>query len=132
MEVLHIKATENSPKILFDYQNDVFEISGESRPENVRAFFNPVFQWLDVFEKKTKKLPASKVVKFSFMFEYFNSASALYIMNLMSKLNEIQQQNTALKLEICWFYQEDDEDMFDAGKEFESIIALPFHFITIK
>ncbi len=32
---------------------------------------------------------------------------------------------------INWYYEEDDEDMLEAGEDYESIIRVPFKMIEI-
>jgi hypothetical protein len=32
---------------------------------------------------------------------------------------------------INWYYEEDDEDMLEAGEDYESIIRIPFKMIEI-
>ena len=49
MKTLLFEASDTTPKILFDLQNFYFEISGHSRPEDVRAFYRPVIDWLREF-----------------------------------------------------------------------------------
>jgi len=47
MESLKIEATDKTPRIILDPYNDIFEISGNSRPENVSEFYFPVINWLN-------------------------------------------------------------------------------------
>ncbi len=137
MQALILEATENSPKVIFDPSKSLFEISGESRPEDVRKFYEPILGWIDQFEQNLLSETNSytngqtKDLKFSFIFEYFNSSSAKYIMDIMAKLNEIQINNPKLKFEILWHYEKMDEDMQEAGEEFQNITKIPFRFIVI-
>ena len=32
---------------------------------------------------------------------------------------------------IFWYYEEDDEDMLEAGEDYESIIRIPFKMVEI-
>ena len=131
MESLIIEATESSPKINFDANNNIFEISGESRPEDVRKFYEPVLSWITEFGQSLSSV-GNKEIEFNFIFEYFNSSSAKYIMDIMSKINDIQTSNSEVKIQICWHYEEMDEDILEAGEEFQSITQIPFKFISIK
>lgn len=131
MQALIIEATDSSPKVVFDPENGVFEVSGESRPEDVRKFYEPILDWIDGYGKEISMNIPNKKVQFNFIFEYFNSSSAKYVMDIMSKLNEIKGSNKALDLEICWHYDEMDEDMLEAGQEFQNITQIPFKFITL-
>lgn len=135
MDALILDGTENTPKVLLDHSKDQFEISGESRPEDVRKFYDPILEWLDKFnaylywlgENNTEK----KKVIFNFRFEYFNSSSAKYIMDIMTKLAEIQSNCKNSQIDICWNYDEPDEDMLEAGEEFKNITNLPFKFVPV-
>ncbi len=35
-------------------------------------------------------------------------------------------------VEISWYYEEDDEDMFEAGEDYQSIINIPFKMIEME
>jgi hypothetical protein len=35
------------------------------------------------------------------------------------------------EVEVNWYYEEDDEDMLEAGEDYESIIRVPFKMIEI-
>ena len=46
MKALVIQSTSNTPKVLFEPDTLRFEISGESRPENVSVFYLPILEWM--------------------------------------------------------------------------------------
>lgn len=131
MQALIIPATDSSPKVALDPANNIFEISGESRPEDVRKFYEPLLAWIDEYGVFLKSNTPNKKIQFNFIFEYFNSSSAKYVMDIMSKLNDIKSANKVLDIEICWHYEEMDEDMLEAGQEFQNITQIPFKFITL-
>ena len=138
MDALIIEETENSPKIHFDPAELNFEISGESRPEDVRKFYEPVLEWFDQFNSYLYWLTdkyadgEKKLIQFNFKFEYFNSSSAKYVMDIMAKLSEIQTNCPKAKIVICWHYDEMDEDMQEAGEEFENITNIPFEYVVVE
>ncbi|MDP4266629.1 MAG: DUF1987 domain-containing protein [Bacteroidota bacterium] len=129
MDSLNIEATDISPKILFDIKNNVFDIIGKSRPENVRAFYQPVLNWLDKFEveiiSKSNEALANKLI-INLVFEYFNSSSAKFIFDIISKIHKFN--NKGIIIEINWFYDEGDDEMLEAGEELSKMIAFPFNF----
>ncbi|PCJ84535.1 MAG: nuclear pore complex subunit [Flavobacteriales bacterium] len=135
MEGLYIEPTETSPKVHFDPEAFSFEISGESRPEDVRKFYKPVLDWFEQYSNYlywlTEKYAEGekKLVQFHFVFEYFNSSSAKYIMDVIAKLGDIQKASPNAKIQILWHYDEPDEDMKEAGEEFETITNIPFKYI---
>jgi len=119
MEIINIAATEDTPKVVLDHVNKVFEISGRSLPEDVVVFYQPVIQWLDDLEKSP--IPN---LELAIKLEYFNTASSKLILDILLKLEEINQNGTPLK--VKWYYLASDSDMREAGEEYSEIVSLPF------
>lgn len=136
MEIYNVNQTENTPSILLDNNKHLIEFEGDSRPENVQKFYLPVMEWLDNYDKYIYYLKdlngnISFEINCNFKFEYFNSSSAKYIMDMLIYIGKITKTHH-LKLKVNWFYDSIDEDMLDAGKEFEKILNIPFHYVEIK
>ena len=119
MEVIKIMGTDDTPNVIFDADNDMFEISGRSLPEDVSAFYEPILSWLDEYAANAK----DKSV-FNFKLVYFNTASSKMILDILMKLEEIYESGKEVL--IKWFYPEDDEDMQEAGEEYADIVDIPF------
>ena len=47
MDKLKIEPTTFTPEVTFDVEKRVFEISGESRPQDSREFYGPIITWLN-------------------------------------------------------------------------------------
>ena len=129
MEKLTLAPTLNTPSINLDPVGNKFELKGESRPENVRNFYLPILEWLEKFAAEISGKGGSAPLDFSFNFEYFNSTSAKYILDIFKILNSINKAGNEVK--VSWHYEEDDEDMLEAGEDYESIIRVPFKMIEI-
>jgi len=130
MEKLIIEATGNSPRIVLDPESKKFEFSGESRPENVRKFYLPILEWLEAYTKNQEKLndgERTSELQCQFNFEYFNSTSAKYILDIFKSLNAINA--LGVELEIKWLYEEDDEDMLEVGQEMSRMSKLSFDYV---
>lgn len=119
MEVINITATEDTPKVVLDHVNNVFEISGRSLPEDVVVFYQPVMQWLEDFEKA----PIANM-ELAIKLEYFNTASSKLILDILLKLEEVYQNGTPMK--VKWYFLSSDTDMKEAGEEYSEIVGLPF------
>lgn len=119
MEIINLEGTEDTPKIILDKTNGIYEISGRSLPEDSAEFYQPVLDWLDEY----KENPDSNT-EFVFKLEYFNTASSKLILDVLSNLEDIEG------VTIIWYYHEDDEDMQEAGEEFSELVELPFEFKT--
>lgn len=119
MEILNLEGTEDTPKILLDKSNGIFEISGRSLPEDSAEFYQPIIQWLDDYASDPN--PSTDFV---FKLEYFNTASSKLILDVLSKLEEIPG------IKVNWYFHEDDEDMEEAGEEFSELVDIDFEFKT--
>ena len=131
MEELKIEGTENTPHIDLNHNDHSLLFEGDSRPENVQQFFNPIIAWLEEYSKHLYFLKdlnnASIAIECNFKFEYFNSSSAKYIMDIITKLSKL---DPSITLNINWHYEEMDEDMQEAGEEFEDMMGIKFNFIV--
>lgn len=127
MDSLIIEATEDSPNVNFDIRTNQYVISGKSRPENTSKFYNPIFSWLTDLESS---LAAKEAVSLSFTFkmEYFNSISAKYIADIILFLKDLEDKGHNIK--VKWHYQQSDEDMLEAGKEFANMVEMDFDLIA--
>jgi SiaC family regulatory phosphoprotein len=119
MKSLQIEATATTPSIIFDSEKNVFEIAGRSVADNPSGVYLPALQWLSNYERDPR--PATLV---AIKLEYFNTASSKALLDLLSALSFIR--NT----KVIWYYQEDDEDMKEAGEEFFELVNIPFEFKT--
>lgn len=133
MNALIIKQTIDTPSIVLDPINRIFIISGESRPENPREFFKPVLDWLLAYENTLYYLKneGGKTIELNFTFklDYFNSATAKYILDILLIIKKFQ--NNGYIYNILWYYDERDDDMLNSGQEFQSMTLLNFIFRTL-
>jgi hypothetical protein len=132
MTPLIIESTDLTPKIIFQPDKREFEISGESRPENVRKFYEPVMEWIESYKEHLQSAkPASgdKLV-FKFKFEYFNSTSAKFLTSIIAKLESIKKE--VIPVEIEWYYDAPDVDMKSSGEEFSKLVTIPFRFFSVN
>ena len=119
MEILNLEGTEDTPKIILDKKNGIFEISGRSLPEDSAEFYRPVIDWI-----KQYGASPNPTTEFVLKLEYFNTASSKLILDVLSALEDING------MKILWYFHEDDEDMEEAGQEFSELVEIPFEFKT--
>ena len=62
--------------------------------------------------------------------EYFNTSSSKCILDLFKKLEVVR--TTGNEVVVNWHYEEDDEDMLEAGEDYQAIINIPFKMIQIE
>jgi hypothetical protein len=119
MEIFYLAGSEDTPQINLAKDQGIFEISGRSIPEDPASFYKPVLEWI-----KQYALEANPSTTFVFRLEYFNTTSAKIILDVLYALERIP--NTTVQ----WYFQEDDEDMEEAGEEFCELVQIPFEFIS--
>jgi len=125
MEPIIIEGTAKTPSVRFDANAKIFEIKGRSIPENSVEFYKPLVDWLE----KYKENPLEKT-EVNIKLEYFNTSSSKCILDVFKKLESIHKTNN--EVQINWYYEEDDEDMLEAGEDYESIIRVPFKMIVTE
>lgn len=123
MEKLVIEPTNETPKVILDKEKSVFEFSGNSLPEDVTTFFNPIITWFDEYSKT----PNNKT-EVAFNFEYYNTSSSKMILKLLEMCRDIHRSGH--DVEVHWHFLEDDEDMIEAGEDYSENIKVPFKFIS--
>ena len=124
IEKLEIKETRDTPSILFDAQNNLFEIKGNSLPEDTTGFFTPVFDWINTFKKE----PTDNIT-LDCRLEYFNSSSAKMLYEIFFAFEEIAASGK--KVNIRWFYEKDDKLIEEKGLEYKSVLEVSFELIEI-
>ncbi|MCG8702084.1 MAG: DUF1987 domain-containing protein [Bacteroidales bacterium] len=119
MEALYIKGAEDTPEVILDKEKNVFELTGKSLPEDVIEFYNPIFSWAEEYAKSPNDVTDVKI-----KIIYFNSASQRSLNEFLTILKKIELRNCTVN--IHWYYDEDDEEMYDSGEEFADITELNF------
>jgi hypothetical protein len=119
MKPLFIPGTATTPTVTLDAEKGIFEISGRSVADNPVEVYLPVIQWLTGYARD----PRSSTL-FVFKLEYFNTASSKVLLDTIQALFFIRNAK------VLWYYQEDDEDMKEAGEEFFELVNIPFEFKT--
>ena len=123
MDDFFLEATPKTPRLFFSKETGEFEISGRSIPENSIEFYKPVINWLDNYITDPGQ-HTLLVIKL----EYFNTSSSKCILDVFKKLETLG----GTEITVNWYYEEDDEDMLEAGEDYQAIIDLPFKMIEVE
>ena len=122
MPNLNIAGTDRTPEV--DFKTDVghLRLAGESYPEDVTAFYRPIFAALDAHLAEL----GTGSCRFDLALLYFNSSSAKAIMMLLEKLDAAAAKGA--RVDVHWSYDEEDDTMQELGEEFgEDISHATFH-----
>lgn len=133
MDALQLEPTDFTPKIILDPTALKFEIAGESRPENAGKFYQPILQWMEQYKSvlfwHKEKFGKPQPITFEFKFDYLNSVSAKYILDLFKQLDTYNSEGNPVT--VKWYYDKRDEDMKSTGEEFADLLKVPFEFIAV-
>ena len=122
MEDIRIEGTPKTPTVHFNAAAGSLDIKGRSIPENSIEFYKPLMDWIEEYAKSAQ--PKTTV---NIQLEYFNTSSSKCILDLFKKLEAVNNE-----IVINWYYEEDDEDMLEAGEDYDAIINIPFRMIEIE
>lgn len=125
MEKIAIEGTPKTPTINFDMGSGILEIKGRSIPENSIEFYKPLVDSLEKYAARPQNL-----TKVNIQLEYFNTSSSKCILDIFKKLEYIHKNGS--EIVINWYYEEDDEDMLEAGEDYQAIINVPFKMVQIE
>ena len=122
MEAIIIELGRDTPGVTLDPNNNKFEMTGKSLPEDVASFYDPILAWIEDYSAS----PNEETV-FEMKMNYFNTASSKMLLDILFALEELAEAGN--KVKIHWHYKENDEDMMEAGEEYADIVEVPFeHF----
>ena len=127
MEELFVEETDTTPQVHFKPEEGVLEIKGISIPEDAEAFYNPV---LELLEKYVQDEPKSET-DVLFKLVYINTGTSAMVAKLI-KIVEALDEKEDYKINVCWYYEEEDEDMKDLGDYFSSFTELVFEFVPTE
>ncbi len=122
MDNLTIEGSAKTPTVEFKTEG-VLLLKGRSIPENSIEFYKPILDWIGNYGNNVKD-----TTEVNIQLEYFNTSSSKCILDVFKKLETLSGTN----ITINWFYEEDDEDMLEAGEDYQAIIDIPFKMIEVE
>ncbi len=114
---LKIIGTNYTPSIDFK-ANGNLHVSGKSLPEDTAKFYEPVLNWICECDIESLDI--------TIQLEYMNSSSANQISKLLIYAKDNPRVNNCT---VNWYYETDDEDNLDFGREMEYMTDFKFRFI---
>ncbi len=120
---IFIEQTSKTPSIKAD-SSGIIELKGISVPEDGIQFFLPLKNWIDTYAES----PAFKTIC-KVNLEYFNTSSAKVLLNIFRLLEKIKKAGHDVV--VIWTYEENDEEIEEAGQDFANLIDIPFEFNAV-
>lgn len=122
MDNLTIEGSAKTPTVEFKASGELL-IKGRSIPENSIEFYKPLIDWIGNYGGTPQG-----TTEVNIQLEYFNTSSSKCILDVFKKLETL----SGTEVKINWYYEEDDEDMLEAGEDYQAIIDIPFKMIEVE
>jgi hypothetical protein len=133
MEKLYISPTSTTPEVHFSPQDNIFFIRGISSPEDVRAMYYPIIEWIrgyinELLEARSENYTPESPIKFTTELGYFNSSSAKFLYDIFMEIKRLAPAGIPFVLE--WVYEEEDIDLKEAGADIALLVDMDFVYIS--
>lgn len=125
MEKLELKGSPKTPDIMLDADLGQMKIAGRSIPENPIEFFSPIYDWIDNYCAS----PCYETI-LEVRLEYFNTSSSKCLLDIFKKFERINGKRSHVR--VNWYFERYDDDMAEAGEDYEAIVDLPFSMIEVE
>jgi len=123
MDIIRIEKTNNTPSIFIDEANMLCRIQGASFPEDAYEVYQHVLDWLD---KIKDRLDTKLIVEFDY--DFLNSISHKKVWQILHELKTMQSNRKDVA--VTWYYEENDEDIMEAGEDLAELMNIPFELIA--
>lgn len=124
MESLIMNGSPKTPDVQLNGDTGILKLIGRSIPENSLEFFQPIYDWIDQYCEHPKSNTVLDV-----RLEYFNTSSSKCLLDIFKKLERVNGNRTHVA--VNWYFERDDEDMAEAGEDYQAIVELPFNIIEV-
>ena len=120
MKDIIIDKTQDTPGVAF-LSDGKFTIEGRAFSEDPRKFFEPLINLCQELTIDTMNMEVK--------LDYLNTSSSKLMVDLLRTIDA----NTKIGIkEIKWYYEEDDEDILEAGQIIEeSTLSTNFFFLEV-
>ena len=126
MEALKISASDSSPSVYLDSKKKMFQIKGNSMPENARGFYEPVVKWLDLYAGNPN--PKTEII---FQMNLLNTSSTKLFIDIFKKINKIVDSGSS-EVNVVWNYNYGDDDIHEVGLEFKEFSKATFELVAVN
>ncbi len=120
MKPILLEPSEDTPKVQFDNNTGIFEISGKSLPEDSNEFYEPLIKWLTEYCKAPKESNT-----FLFHFEFLSTSSTKQIMHIFKLIDQLHKSKSVA---VNWNWDKGDLNMRKTGQLLYQTVAFKMVF----
>ena len=119
-----IFSEKNTPVVSLN-PNGMITIKGRSIGGNLHSFYRQIDDWVDEYISSPADLTCVDLY-----LEYLKGVDLKIYISLLRKISSVRLKNK--KCVVNWYYEEGDDDIFDAGECISMTLNQPFNFIKIS
>ena len=124
MDSLFIEGTKKTPEVNFKADGQL-KISGRSIPEDPTKFYDVLYSW--AAEYANHPVPETNL---NVVLEYFNSGTSKALLHILRVITDLRYKG--VKVSVNWYYESGDDDIYERGEYYSSILELPFNLIEVE
>ena len=121
MTPLFIEQTPKNPEVLLE--SGSLSITGRSYPEHAETFYAPV---LEAVKKYLAENAVPVIIKIDL--DFCNTGSSKCLLDIFKEFEKALQAGQ--RIEIAWYYEEDDEEMLELGEDYNRLLDIPVNLIA--
>ncbi len=126
MDSLYIKQTEDTPLIDFSFSEGRCDIIGNSIPENIYKFYDPILKWLDTYIENPQPCTV-----FNFQMKMISSSSSKLFFDIFNKIDYLNESGKA-SVRINWYYSMYDDEIREIGVDYKDLMNVPFYVVLTE
>lgn len=124
--LMHVAIPETAftPSVRISGEDRRIIITGPSRLEDPSPFYEKL---TDVLNENIINFKSRFTLEFKF--NYLNSSSSKWLFHILKNVQHSFGNNKVMN--INWYYDEDDENILEAGEVFKSLLNVQFELIEV-
>lgn len=126
--MLYINASHNSPKVVIDFTQILFEISGDSCVDEPLAFYNPIFQYIDSHFYQVKDSIYQRANP-SLTLHFYLRYVGLQDIEMIRQIDGIFFPIQEFKTYIRWYYNPNDDESVERANNVQNTFLNPIRII---
>ena len=122
--VLRLKRTDKTPFVYLNRREGIIIFAGIATPDDGIGFYRPILDFIN-----SQSWGASIIVVY-FRVVYVNSSSSKCLLDLLKTLNQLFLNGK--EMNILWFQEADDPDVYSDGEDWQYAVKIPFDIIELS
>jgi len=111
----------DAPKV--EYSNGILTFKGRAIPEDASM------TWIPIIDELRQCIRAHDGMIINFRFDYYNTKSSHWLVYLFTIVDTCVSEGK--KIELNWFYPEDDETLEGLGENFKDMLKTKLNLIKL-